>query len=137
MRSLKFGVSLFVLLAAFHALAFGEMFRGTIASIDPVSSLLTLSHADPATGIGHEVKISVSESTQFKGIGALEELKPGDAVKVEAKENKETGLLEAKKIEKERTTVTEQPMGQSQEQPTEQPAQQPAEGEQPAEQPSM
>lgn len=77
---------------------FAEMIQGIVDSVDKAGSSLTLLRTDPATGAQEKRIVSIAKDAKFKGMKSLDELRPGNSVKVEATATAE-GLLEAKSIE--------------------------------------
>ena len=95
-------ISLFVLAIAacavmFLGTGFAKEVSGKVASIDGATGKLTLSVSD-AAGAASQKDILVKADATFSGVKALNELKAGDQVSVEAEE--EAGNWQASKISK-------------------------------------
>lgn len=82
-----------------EATLYAETITGEVAAIDQVTHSISIRHVDLTTGNPQEEKFYVVDNAKFKGVHSLSDLKTGDMVKVEVKENKDSGVLEAKKIE--------------------------------------
>ena len=97
-------ISLFVLAVAASAVmflgtGFAKEVSGKVASIDATSNKLTISMAD-ATGAESQKDIWIKADASYAGVAALNELKAGDKVSVEAEEEAGTGNWKASKVTK-------------------------------------
>ena len=97
-------IALFVLAVTASAVmflgtGFAKEVSGKVASIDAATNKLTISMAD-ATGAMSQKDIWVKTDAAYTGVAALNELKAGDQVSVEAEEEAGTGNWKASKISK-------------------------------------
>ena len=78
-------VMLLFLLVAFSAVLYAEVFQSEIKSVN--GNEITVVKKDPATGEAgsEEFQVQTSRKTKLKNFASLEELRPGDEVKVNAK----------------------------------------------------
>ena len=95
-------ISLFVLAVAASAVmflgtGFAKEVSGKVASVDAAGNKLTISIAD-AAGATSDKDVWVNADATFAGVAALNELKAGDQVSVEAEE--EAGNWKASKVSK-------------------------------------
>ena len=95
-------ISLFVLAVAASAVlflgtGFAKEVSGKVAGVDAATNKLTLSVADEA-GASSDKDIWINADATFAGVAALNELKAGDQVSVEAEE--EAGNWKASKVSK-------------------------------------
>ena len=97
-------ISLFVLAVAASAVmflgtGFAKEVSGTVASIDGATGKLTLSVAG-ANGAEAKQDVWINADATYAGVKALNELKEGDKVSVEAEEEATSGNWKASKISK-------------------------------------
>ena len=97
-------IALFVLAVSASAVmflgtGFAKEVSGKVAAIDAAAGKLTISMTD-AAGAASSQDIWVKSDASFSGIAALNELKAGDKVSVEAEEEAGTGNWKASKIAK-------------------------------------
>lgn len=71
--------------------------EGTISEIQ--STLITINHNAPAEPVLQNVALEINKGTVFQGVNSVDELKKGDAVKVEYEEQGEKKIaLEIAKV---------------------------------------
>ncbi len=97
-------IALFVLAVTagavmFLGTGFAKEVSGKVAAVDTAGSKLTISIAD-ASGAASQKDIWVKSDASFAGVAALNELKAGDQVSVEAEEEAGTGNWKASKVSK-------------------------------------
>jgi hypothetical protein len=68
------------------AFAYAETIEGSVVSVDPANNSIQLTKNN-AAGNAEKVNVTVKEGTRFSGVQSLDDLKPGDTVKVEADQN--------------------------------------------------
>ena len=99
----KMQLVLAVLLATFvlyQGAAYANTVLGKVVSADAVANTLTLSQKDAVTGADTNVVVSVKATTTYSGVSALADLKAGDEVSVEAKEDAATKSWVASSVTK-------------------------------------
>lgn len=97
-------ISLFVLAVAASAVlflgtGFAKEISGKVASVDGATGKLTIAIAE-AGGAEAQKDVWVNADAAFSGVAALNELKAGDQVSIEAEEETGTGNWKASKISK-------------------------------------
>jgi hypothetical protein len=80
--------------------AVAETLEGRISAIDPVSQILTLVRGNSATGSIETLKLAVARNARFEGLASLNELSPGDVVRIEASKMEVAASWEANEIRK-------------------------------------
>ena len=78
---------------------YAETIRGMIINLDQANNILSVRRTDNSKNTPEQVAVQVKSDTETKNVASLKELQVGHEVKIEAKENKTSGLLEAKSIE--------------------------------------
>ena len=94
--------SIYLLIAGFvlsQSAAYAEVIQGMIINVDPASDMISVRQAVPSKHTPQQLEIKVKNDTKTKNVASLKELRVGQEVRVDAKENKQTNLFEAKSIE--------------------------------------
>src|SRR5437879_6166125 len=91
-------LSLFVFFLAQSA-AYAETIRGMITNLDPTNNMLIVRRTDASSSTSQDINVKVQTDTKTKNVASLKELQVGHEVKIDAKENKASGVFEAKSIE--------------------------------------
>lgn len=78
---------------------YAETIRGMITNLDSTNNVLSIRRTDNSKTTAEQLAIQVKSDTQTKNVASLKELQVGHEVKIDAKENKTSGLFEAKSIE--------------------------------------
>ena len=79
--------------------AYAEMIRGTITSVDPTNNMFCILKKNILGRTSKELTVKFDDQTQAKNLASLDQLRIGEKVKVDAKKDKASGLLEAKSVE--------------------------------------
>ena len=84
----------------FQGSASAKMVSGKLLGVDTTAKSLSLNTIDPATGSEKKVDVMVSGSTTYSGMGikAIEDLKAGQEVWVDAEEDIATGNWKATSV---------------------------------------
>ena len=86
-------------LVALPALAYAESFDANVTSVDPAANTVTVSPTEKTDKLPSTLTVAVKEDAKFKNAATLADVKTGDHVKINAKENKDTGVWEGKSVE--------------------------------------
>ena len=81
--------------------AHAETFRGEIKNLNADANSFVLIKTEQETGkkaVPQELNVQVSPKAKFAGVASLQELRAGDEIKVNAKQNKKTGQWEARSL---------------------------------------
>ncbi len=79
--------------------AYAETIRGMITNLDPANNIVIVRRADASNSVPQDVNVRVKTDTKTKNVASLKELQVGHEVKIDAKEDKASGVYEAKFIE--------------------------------------
>ena len=79
--------------------AYAETIRGMITDLDAAHDILIVRRTDPSKEMEQQLNIKVKSDTKTKNVASLKELQVGHEVKMDVKEDKMTGIYEAKSIE--------------------------------------
>lgn len=90
---------LFAGLLAVPSVSYAEWLQGTITKIDINGGNLTLENLDTKKPYPQPLNLKVTQDAELKNIASLQDLKNGQAVKVDVKENTNLGVWEAKSVE--------------------------------------
>jgi hypothetical protein len=80
-------------LALGPAAALADTIEGNVVSVDPATQTVQVAKDD-----GQTATVTVKSDAEYKNIGSLAEIQPGDKVKIGAKDK--DGMLEADKVER-------------------------------------
>lgn len=61
-----------------------QVLKGKIYSVNVKRRSLGVQGPDPETGMTEEISITIPLTAEFKNVGSLSELKPGNSVRVQA-----------------------------------------------------
>ncbi len=81
----------------FSSVAYAEMIRGSITFVDTTNNRISIQPADP--GKSSQLLIKMRSDTRTRNVSSIGDLKVGQEVKVDAKQNRQENILEAKSIE--------------------------------------
>ena len=79
--------------------AYADRIEGTIKNIDSTNRMLTIERSDAKADQAKEIQVKVTDDAKFKNFNTLGELQNGQAVKLDARENKDLGSWDAKSVE--------------------------------------
>ncbi|MBI2095242.1 MAG: hypothetical protein HYT89_03645 [Candidatus Omnitrophica bacterium] len=82
-----------------QSVAYAEMIRGVIVNLDPAHDTLSVKRTDASKDKPQQLDVKVKSDTQTKNVASLKELQVGHEVKIDAKEDKTSGVYEAKSVE--------------------------------------
>ena len=99
--------------ALIQGAAYAETITGKIVSVDANAMRLVINQKMHGTGNKAEKAFLVNPATTFDGFASLSDLKPGEKVKVEEKENAKSRLKEAVSISLESAKVKEHHVSQT------------------------
>ena len=91
-----------ILLVAFVFLqgtAEAKTVLGKVSTVDAIAKTLSVSNADPVTGVEEIVSVQVADTATFSGVSSLDQIQAGDEVQIEAEEEAVTGNLKATSIQ--------------------------------------
>ena len=97
-RVQMFVLALLFTVFAVQASALAKMVSGTVDAVDAEGKKLTIATTD-AAGAASKAEVWVKEDAAYTGVAALNELKAGDAISVEAEQD-EQGNWKASNITK-------------------------------------
>ena len=98
-RVQMFVLAMLVTAFAFQASALAKMVSGKIDGMDAEMKKLTISITDAVTGAESKADVWVNEGASYSGVAALNELKKGDMIAVEAEQD-EKGNWKASTVTK-------------------------------------
>jgi hypothetical protein len=100
-RVLFFIVGLIASVFLLQTPSYAAWMQGKIKNVDNNSRMITIDSADAqkAGASSSEIQVKVLENAKFKNISSLNDLKSGQEVKVDARNNKEQGFWDANYIE--------------------------------------
>ena len=88
MKRIQMLVLALLVTVAFQASALAKMVAGTVAEIDATAKKVTISTTD-AAGAESKAEVWVKDDAALNGIAALNELKAGDQISVEADQDEQ------------------------------------------------
>jgi hypothetical protein len=94
------GAAVLGALIVFAAVGHAQSVEAVIHKVDPENNVLTIEPiGKDAERLPKPLDVTVTRDADLEGIVSLEELKEGNQVTVEVKENKDLQVWEAKKVE--------------------------------------
>ncbi len=91
-------------LLAFQIAAYADWVNGTVAKVDSKNNTVTIQRTEDERdrrdgNLPAQLEVKVNRDADLKNIASINDLKTGDAVKIDVRENKNLGIWEAKGIE--------------------------------------
>ena len=99
-KSNVFAALLVSLMVTGSLTVYADIFKGEIKGINADSGLVIILPKDPATGtIGiDQLQVQTSSKTKLENFASLNELRLGDELKVDGKQDKKSGICNAKSL---------------------------------------
>ncbi len=88
----KFAIFLTFTFLIFSSAVHAKMVSGKVKSVDHSTRKVSIATFDPVSGHDQTLDVWLESFAAFTGVKSLEEVKPGDEVWVEAKEDSEGNL---------------------------------------------
>ena len=82
-----------------QSVVYAETIRGMITNLDPATNTLLIRRTDTSSTTSQDINVKVKTDTKTTNVASLKELQVGHEVKIDAKEDKASGVFEAKSIE--------------------------------------